>query len=96
MAAIGVAVSSLLFLYLIILIARMVVSTIASFSRDWVPAGFGLMVIEFLYLVTDPPVLLARRVIPPIRLGAVAFDLSATLVILVVILLMNLSRLLLP
>ena len=96
MAAVGSVVYLALFLYLIVLIARMVVSTIASFARDWTPTGAGLVVVEFLYLLTDPPVLFFRRLIPPVRLGPVALDLSATLLILLVILLMNLSRLLLP
>ena len=95
MAAVGLAVYSLLFLYLVILIARIVVSSIASFARDWTPTGVGLAAIEFVYLLTDPPVLFFRRLIPPIRLGAVAIDLSATLLLLLVILLMNLSRVLL-
>jgi YggT family protein len=95
-AAVGIAVYSLLFLYLVVLIARMVVSTIASFARDWTPTGFALAAIEFIYLITDPPVLFARRLIPPIRIGAVAIDLSATLLLLLVILLMNLSKVLLP
>ena len=96
MAAVGSVVYLALFLYLIVLIARMVVSTIASFARDWTPTGAGLVVVEFLYLLTDPPVLFFRRLIPPVRLGPVALDLSATLLILLVILLMNLSRVLLP
>jgi len=95
-AAVGSVVYLALFLYLIVLIARMVVSTIASFARDWTPTGAGLVVVEFLYLLTDPPVLFFRRLIPPVRLGPVALDLSATLLILLVILLMNLSRVLLP
>ena len=96
MVAVKGAVYLVLFLYLIVLIARMVVSTIASFARDWTPTGAGLVVVEFLYLVTDPPVLFFRRLIPPVRLGPVALDLSATLLILLVILLMNLSQVLIP
>lgn len=96
MAAVGLAVYLLLFIYLVILVARMVVSTIASFARDWTPKGFGLALIEFVYLVTDPPVLLFRRIVPPVRLGSVALDLSATLLLLFVILLMNLSRVIFP
>ena len=96
MAAVGSVVYLALFLYLIVLIARMVVSTIASFARDWTPTGAGLVVVEFLYLLTDPPVLFFRRLIPPVRLGPVALDLSATLLILLVILLMNLSQVLIP
>lgn len=95
MAAAGVAVYSVLFIYLIVLIARMVVSTIASFAREWTPTGAGLLVVEFLYLLTDPPVLFFRRLIPPVRLGPVAIDLSITLLILLVILLMNVSKVLL-
>ena len=34
------------------------------------------MLFEVVYTLTDPPVLALRRLIPPLRIGAVALDLS--------------------
>jgi YggT family protein len=42
--------------------------------------------------VTDPPVRLARRVIPMVRIGGVGLDLSIMVVFLVVYILMQLTR----
>jgi YggT family protein len=35
-----------------------------------------LPIAEIIFLFTDPPLKLARRVIPPLRMGAVGVDLS--------------------
>jgi YggT family protein len=35
-----------------------------------------LVLLEGIYWVTDPPVKALRRVIPPVRIGGVALDLS--------------------
>ena len=39
------------------------------------------MLLEVVYSVTDPPIKALRRVIPPLRLGSVALDLSFLIVI---------------
>ncbi|GAA2106560.1 MULTISPECIES: YggT family protein [Brevibacterium] len=66
----------LLSLYVWVLLARVVLDLIQVFSRDWRPTGFLLVVCEFVYTLTDPPVRLVRKVIPPLRLGGVALDLG--------------------
>ena len=45
--------------------------------------------LEVVWSVTDPPLKALRRVIPPLRLGNVSFDL-ASLVLLVIVLLLKL------
>ena len=64
-------VCSLLQLYLLVLIVRVVLS--------WFPIspdGSAATVAGFLYLVTDPVLGPLRRVLPPLRMGAMALDLS--------------------
>lgn len=70
-------------LYLIVLIARLVLEWIQSFAREFRPSGFVLVLFEIVYTLTDPPVKGLRRIIPPLRLGAVALDLSLMILLVV-------------
>lgn len=61
----------LLELYMLVLVVRVVLS--------WFPIsphGTGATLAGFLYLLTDPVLVRLRRVLPPIRLGTMALDLS--------------------
>jgi YggT family protein len=64
------------FLFLIALIVRIAFDWIQFFSRDWRPRGPVLVFAEGAYTATDPAVKTLRRLIPPLRLGAVQFDLA--------------------
>lgn len=74
-------------IYLMLLLVRLVFDWIQMFARDWRPRGPLLVVAEAVYSVTDPPLKAVRRVIPPLRLGGVALDLSFMVVIFLVYLL---------
>lgn len=63
-------------LYVWVLIGRLVFDYISIFSRTWRPRGPVLVLAEFLYTLTDPPLRALRRFIPPIRIGSVSLDLS--------------------
>jgi YggT family protein len=63
-------------LFLLILLARAVLDWVQVFARDWRPRGAALVVAEVVYTVTDPPLKALRRVIPPLRLGNVSFDIA--------------------
>lgn len=63
-------------LYSWILLARIVIEMIQSFSRQFNPPRWFMMVAEVLFVVTDPPVKALRKVIPPLQLGGVALDVS--------------------
>lgn len=65
-----------LLVYVIVLLLRLVFDWIQVFARDWRPRGATLVVAEAAYTVTDPPLRLLRRVIPPLRLGGVQLDLG--------------------
>ena len=79
--------SLVVFLFLLALIIRLVFDWIQVFSRDFRPKGIVLVLAEAVYSVTDPPLRALRRVIPPLRLGAVQLDLAFTLLFLVTIIL---------
>ena len=71
-----------LFIFWLLLIARVVVEFIRSFSRDWQPRGATVVVLEIILSLTDPPVKLLRRLIPQLTIGAVRFDLSIMVLLL--------------
>jgi YggT family protein len=60
---------------------RFIVDWVQVFARSWSPSGPLLVVLEVVYSITDPPIKALRRVIPPLRLGSVALDLSFLIVI---------------
>jgi YggT family protein len=82
-----------LWLYLLILIARMIISWIEVFSRDWRPTGILLVVAEVVFSATDPPLRFLRRYIPTLRLGTVGLDLSFMVLFLLVIVLTQVVQL---
>lgn len=76
MSAISGILSSILQLFLLALFARLILDYVRMFSRSWTPKGIVLLFAEFVYAVTDPVMKIARKFIPPLRLGPVALDLS--------------------
>lgn len=71
-----------LFLFWLLLIARIVVEFIRSFSRDWRPRGVTVVLLETIMTITDPPVNLLRRVIPQLTIGSVRLDFSIMVLLL--------------
>jgi len=78
--------------YLVLLIARLILSWIQVYAKSWSPSGILLVVAEGVYSATDPPLRFLRRYIPTVRLGSVALDLSFMLLFLVVYVLWQLAR----
>ena len=92
MSEVGNWIASLLSIYLIILIARLVFDFVQVFARDWRPSGFILIVVEGIYTVTEPPLKLIRRVVPPIRMGQVSLDLGFLILLIGIQILMGIFR----
>ena len=80
-----------LFVFWLLLIARIVVEFIRSFSRDWQPRGATVVVLEGIMTATDPPVRLLRRVIPQLTIGAVRLDFSIMVLLLLAFIGMQLA-----
>jgi YggT family protein len=72
-AVIGIYV---LYVFLGLLLVRLVMDYVMMFARNFRPSGFVAALLELTYSVTDPPMRALRRVIPPLRLGNVSLDLS--------------------
>ena len=95
MYVVGQVIETLLFLFFILLIIRLVFDWVQVFARDWRPRGVLLVLLEVVYSITDPPILLVRRYVPPLRLGAVQLDLAFIIVMIAVILLRQINAALL-
>lgn len=76
MSLVGVILYALIHLYTLVLIFRLITEMIASFSREFRPASWFAVTAEVAFRLTDPPVMLLRRAIPPVRTGQIALDLS--------------------
>jgi YggT family protein len=80
-----------LFLFWLLLIARIVVEFIRSFSRDWHPRGATVVILEVIMTATDPPVNLLRRIIPQLTIGSVRIDFSIMVLLLLAFIGMQLA-----
>ena len=73
--------SFLIGIFLLLLFIRVVFDWVQVFARQWEPRGPLLVALEGVYSATDPPIMALRRVVPPLRIGSVALDLSFILVL---------------
>ncbi len=80
METFGWTLYAVLFIFIGLLWVRFVVDWVQVFARQWEPRGPLLVALEGVYSATDPPIVALRRVVPPLRIGSVALDLSFLLV----------------
>ena len=92
MQIIGQTLYIILFVFIGLLWVRFIVDWVQVFARQWEPRGPLLVALEGVYSATDPPIVALRRVIPPLRIGSVALDLSFLLVMVAAWLLLNVVR----
>ena len=76
MAAVGQIIWFFLWVAIVLLLARFVLDWVQLLARSWRPQGWVAALCEALYSITDPPLRAVRGVIPPMRLGGAALDLS--------------------
>ncbi|MDQ2740140.1 MAG: YggT family protein [Actinomycetota bacterium] len=81
----------LLWIFRLLILGRIVIELVRAIAKTWRPVGRSAATMEVLYATTDPPVKLFRRVIPPLRLGGVGFDLSIIVLFIVVAILMGVT-----
>ena len=92
MNTIGGIIELVLGTFIVLLFVRLIVDWIQFFARSWTPRGPVLVVLEGVYSVTDPPVKALRKVLPPVRLGGMAIDLSFVALLLICYILLSLNR----
>jgi YggT family protein len=62
--------------YLSVLFIRMILDWVRILAPRWYPRGIIASLIDVVYRLTEPPLRWLRRYIPPIRMGAIALDVS--------------------
>ncbi|MEV0810803.1 YggT family protein [Micromonospora sp. NPDC050200] len=79
----------ILYLFLIVLLARFVLSAVLQYGRRWQPGRGASAGLESVWSVTDPPLKALRRVIPPLRIGTVSIDLASLVLLVILFVLME-------
>lgn len=87
MSLIGIVLLIILRIYTLLLIARLITEMIQSFSKQFRPPRWYAALMEPIFMATDPPVKALRRVIPPLRTGGVALDLSVIVLFIILMIL---------
>ena len=62
--------------------ARFILDIVTTYVRRWRPSGPLLVLAEAVFVITDPPIKLVRRFVPPLRLGGAAIDFAWSIVML--------------
>lgn len=91
MTIVGRVLSDLLLIFFLLLLFRLVMDYVFMFARSYRPTGVVLVLLEAAYTVTDPPLKLLRRFIPPLRFGNFSLDLSFLVLLILVQILMRVA-----
>jgi YggT family protein len=89
---VGLIINWILWIFLLILFARMILSWVPVLVRDWEPRGPMLVFAEIIYSITDPPLRLLRKVLKPVRVGNMMLDLAFIGLAILVSILMQVNR----
>lgn len=88
------AIYYVLFFFWLALVTRLVVEVLKSFARKWRGPSSAMAAgsLEVAFVVTDPPIKLLRKIIPPVRIGTVDLDLSMAILFFVVFIAMRYAQ----
>jgi len=73
---VGQLIQTVLWIFLLVMFARMILSWVPVLVRDWEPRGPMLVFAEVVYSITDPPLRALRKVLRPVRVGNMMLDLA--------------------
>ena len=78
--------------FLVLLFLRLIFEYVFLLARSFRPTGLVAMLLELIYTVTDPPLKVLRRVLPPLRIGGVSLDLAFLVLFILVTILRNVAE----
>lgn len=79
----------ILYVLYVSMLLRMLFDWVRMFAPGWCPKGIVLLFASGVYAVTDWPMNLLRRLIPPVRVGNVALDTGFLILIVLLSFLLN-------
>ena len=79
----------ILYVLYVSMLLRMLFDWVRMFALGWRPKGIVLLFASGVYAVTDWPMNLLRRLIPPVRVGNVALDTGFLILIVLLSFLLN-------
>lgn len=91
--SIGSVLNFFLQLFILALFGRLILDYARMFSPTWRPRGVILFIAEVIYGITDPVMKVARRYIPPLRIGPISLDLTFLVIFFAVQMLSSLTHL---
>lgn len=65
---------TLIGIFIVLLWARFILDWVRVINPRFAPKRAVIVLFELVYTITDPPIKFFQRLIPPLRLGAVAID----------------------
>jgi YggT family protein len=81
---------TLIGIFIVLLWARFILDWVRVINPRYEPKRALVVLFELVYTITDPPIKLVRRFIPPLRLGAIAIDFGWMITLLACLLLQGL------
>lgn len=82
MTIVGLALWWVIQLFVLSMFVRFIADFVSAIRPGWRPNRFLIPFFELAYTITDPPIKVVRRFLPPLRLGGIALDLAWTAVLL--------------
>ena len=71
-----------LVVFFVFMWARLVFDWVRVLQPQWRPRGASLVIAEASYAVTDPPIKVVRRAVPPTKVGTARLEFSWSIVML--------------
>ncbi len=78
--------------FLVLLFLRLIFEYVFLLARSFRPSGPLVVLLELIYTVTDPPLKVLRRVLPPLRIGGISLDLAFLVLFILVSILRSVLR----
>ena len=89
--AVAAIIATVLTVFLVLLFLRLIFEYVFLLARSFRPSGVVAGLLEVIYSVTDPPIKLLRRVLPPLRIGGISLDLAFLVLFIIVGILRNIA-----
>ncbi|HEX2856971.1 MAG TPA: YggT family protein [Propionibacteriaceae bacterium] len=91
----GMVIATLLQIYFLLMVLRMVLSWVTVLAPDFTPRGVLLVVFEAVYTLTDPPIRFFSRFLPNVHTAGISFSLGFLAAMLSIVVAMQLNAALL-